>query len=286
MGHRTPDARRHLPAASCILHPASCVLPRHVGAAILCTLLIVSGAHEGWAFGFSVEPARVQVSVPPGKRRGQTLTVRNAKADAAVHLTAYVRDVIYKPDGSLEFPPPKSTEWSCADWIQVIPSELEIPPKSSREVRVSISAPSDAQGGRYAVIFFETGPSLAEKDSITVSFRVGAVVETIVRGTERIGASLKGMAFVAEPQAIRVDVFNDGNVLVRPRGQVRVFDANGKRLRQVELNSQQLGVLPRTLRSFSTELKEPLPAGLYRVRAEVDYGVRTVLVGEHAFEVK
>ena len=247
-------------------------------------VLLAGAPATAWGFGFSVEPARAQVSVPAGKRRGQTLTVHNAKPDEAIHLTIYVRDVIHLPDGTNDYPPPGSTEWSCAEWIEVVPRELEVPPNSTRDVRVSVAAPPDASGGRYAVVFFETGSSYAE-EGISVNFRVGAIVEAVIRGTESAAAALKDVAF-AEPSAIRVDVFNAGNVLIRPKGFIRVLGADGQRVRQLALNPSQIGILPRTLRSLSTPMDEPLPPGDYHVRVEMDYGAPTLLVGEHAFAVR
>ena len=235
-----------------------------------------------WAFGFSVDPARVHVAVAAGKRRGQTLTVRNAKPDASTHLTIYVRDVTFLPDGTHEFPPPASTEWSCANWVEVVPKELEIPAKSSKEVRVSVAVPEGATGGHYAMIFFETGPSYAEQ-GIGVNFRVGALVEAVIPGTERYAARLKDLAFKS-PTGVLAALFNDGNLLIRPSGLIKVFDGSGKKIRQVQLNPHNLGILPKTLRTFSTELEEPLPKGNYQLKAEVDYGAQTLIVGERSFE--
>lgn len=249
---------------------------------LLCSLAVLSPQRAAWAFGFSVEPARVQVSVAAGKRRGQTLTVRNAKPDAPVHLTVYVRDVIFLPDGTHEFPPPASTDWSCAQWVEVVPKELEIPATSSKEVRVSVTVPEGATGGHYAMVFFETGPSYAEQ-GIGVNFRVGALVEAVVPGTERYEATLRDLAF-APPKGVRVALFNGGNVLIRPSGVVKVFDASGKKIRHLQLNPNNLGLLPKTLRAFLTELEEPLPNGRYQLKAEVDYGARTLIVGERSFE--
>jgi hypothetical protein len=278
-GRKTQDTGRSLH----ILHPASCVLRQGVAAAFS-AFLIVAGAHDAAAFGFSVEPTRAELSIPAGKRRGQTLTVRNAKADEAVHLRVYARDVMYLPEGKIEFPPPGSTDWSCASWLQIVPEEVDVPPSSSRDVRVSVIAPPDAVGGRYAMVFFETGSSYAT-EGIGVNFRVGALIEAVIRGTEQRAAQLKDVAF-EPPSEVQVSVFNDGNVLFRPSGQVKVFDAVGKRVLQAPFNPTSLGVFPRTLRKIPTKLDAPLPPGSYRLRVEVDYGVRTLLVGERPFEIR
>ena len=252
--------------------------------AMACALSLLVPAGSVWAFGFSVEPARVQLSVPPGKRRGQTLTVRNAKTDSAIHLTTSIRDIVHAPDGTHDYPEPGSTAWSCASWIRVVPEELEIPPKSTRDVRVSVEAPPDAQGGRYAIIFFETGPSY-EEQGIGVNFRVGALVEAVIPGTAHYDATLRDVSFVS-PSSIRVDLLNASNLLVRPKGPIKVFDAVGKKVRTLPFNPNLLGVLPQSLRQFSTPIEDPLPAGSYRLKVEVDYGARTLIVGERSFQIE
>ncbi len=92
----------------------------HVFGVLLIGLGLTS---EVWAFGFRVEPARVEVEVPAGRRRGQTVRVTNARQEGSIHLSTYVRDVLFLPDGTHEFPPPGSTDWSCADWIEVMPND-------------------------------------------------------------------------------------------------------------------------------------------------------------------
>ena len=250
---------------------------------LCCTFTLLCAGELAWAFGFSVEPTRAELSVPAGQRRGQTLTVKNSKPDEAIHLRVYVRDVLYLPEGKIEFPPPGSTEWSCANWIQLVPEELDLPPGASRDVRVSVVAPPDATGGRYAMVFFESGASYAT-EGIGVNFRVGALIETVIRGTEQRQLELKDLG-VASPSEVEASFFNDGNILVRPTGQIKIFDTSGKKVAQASFNSNKLGVFPKTLRKIVTKFDPPLPSGLYRLRVEVDYGVPMLLVGERSFKV-
>ncbi len=247
------------------------------------TLWCAAAAPAAFGFGFSVEPARVELEVPAGGRRGKTLIVNNRKTGEPVHLRVYVTDVIYLPDGTHDFPPPNSTEWSCADWLRVVPEELDVPAGREAEVRVSASAPEGATGGHYAMIFFETQPSY-DAQGVGMNFRLGALTEVVVSKTEVYQAALASLAFRA-PQDILVEVFNQGNILIRPKGKVKVFDGSGKRLQQLEFNPQRVGVLPQTLRTYPTPLEAPLAPGTYTVKTELDYGTKYLLVGEQAIVV-
>ena len=249
------------------------------GAACL-GLLAVSEA--AWAFGFRVDPSRVEVSLDRGTRRGKTLTVHNDREES-LHIKTYLADVLFLPDGTNNFPPAGSTEWSCASWVQVVPSELEIPAKTSQNIRVSVIAPPDAQGGHYAMLFFETVAPPA-KQGIGINFRIGAFVETTISGTEEYAMKLSDMA-VTPPATLTIKLFNEGNVLVRPEGKLKILTEAGEKLREQDFNPNHVGVLPKTLRSFVISLKEPLQAGRYLLRTEIDYGARTLLVGEHPFTI-
>ena len=239
--------------------------------------LFLGVSEVAWAFGFSVDPARVEMAIPAGKRRGKTLTVKNSQSDA-IHLRVYATDVVYLPNGTHEFPPAGSTEWSCASWIQVTPTELDVPAQSSREVRVSVIAPSQVSGGHYAMLFFETGPSYQEQ-GIGVNFRIGALVEAVIPGTEQRQIKFTDLSF-SPPSEIRFGLFNEGNVYVRPKGKVKIFDASNKPVHAINFNPNGLGVFPKTLRSLTLALEQPLAPGTYRLRAEVDYGLKALLIGE------
>ena len=235
------------------------------------------------AFNFSVEPSRIELSVPAGKQRGKTVRVNNKRLDQLTHIKVYVRDVVLLPDGTNDFPPSGSTAWSCANWVKVVPEEFDISPGKFSEVRVSIAVPEGMQGGYYAMLFFETTPSYVEK-GIGVNFRIGAFVQVTIPGTEIRQARLADMV-VPNPRSTELHIFNDGNVLVRPKGKLRVSDAQGKRIAQIEINPDNLGILPKTLRKFPMTL-DVLPRGTYLLRAEIDYGSSSLLVGEREVTVQ
>jgi len=236
-----------------------------------------SAVSEALAFGFNVDPARIEVSIPAGKRRGKTISVSNY-SDHPMHLAIYLADVATAPDGTNEFPKVGTTEWSCAGWVQTVPAELDLKPGDTRDVRVSISAPPDARGGRYGMLFFETTPSY-EQPGIGVNFRIGTLIDVTVSKTVQTQARLADVALV-NAKELHVTLLNEGNALVRPTGRIKIFDARNAKIAQADFNPRQLGVLPKTLRMLTQDLERPLPPGAYRLKVEIDYGARSILVGE------
>ncbi|PIQ84005.1 MAG: hypothetical protein COV75_04375 [Candidatus Omnitrophica bacterium CG11_big_fil_rev_8_21_14_0_20_63_9] len=248
----------------------------------LCVSSVLLWCQQALAFSFSVEPSRIELSIPAGKQRGKTVRINN-RSDKPIHIKAYVNDVIFLPDGTNDFPEPGSTAWSAAKWVKVIPSEFDIPAGGVQEARVSVQLPEGASGGYYAMVFFETLPTYTEK-GLGVNFRIGALTQITVPKTEVYQAKIANLRVLSASSAL-VELFNDSNVLIRPSGRIKILDAREKRIAQVEFNPQRLGVLPKSVRQFSVEL-EPLPPGTYRLRAEIDYGTRYLLVGEQTFDVR
>jgi hypothetical protein len=245
----------------------------------LISLLVLN--QELYAFG--VEPARIELSIPAGRQKGKMVTIDNSKSDEPLHIKAYVQDIMYLPDGTINFPASGTTEWSCANWVSIIPDEVDIPAGKTQAVRITVSMPIEAKGGYYAVVFFESSPTHIQ--GLGINFRLGVLLDLGVTNTEIRKAQLVNIFFL-KPKQIEVDIFNEGNVLIRPKGSIKILGAQGKRIKQLDFNSQRLGVLPKTLRKFYLELIEPLNAGKYRLKAEVDYGTKYLLVGELPIEIE
>ena len=234
-------------------------------------------------FAFSIEPSRIEISVPAGGRRGKTILVDNSGSDIALHLKVYTQDINYLPDGSNEFLTPGTTQWSCAEWIDVMPSELDIPAGQTAKVRLSVAAPVDVRGGYYAIVFFESQP-LYYQQGIGVNFRLGGLVAVTISKTELRQGRLADISFLP-PQEVEISIFNEGNVLIRPQGKVKIFNYRGKRLQQLDFNPSRLGILPKTLRKFNLELEKPLAKDDYRLKVEIDYGAKYLLLGELPFSI-
>lgn len=250
-------------------------------AAFLCGIVCVA-ACVGEAAAFSIEPSRFELSVPAGRQRGKSVIIDNTDSPAPLHVRAYVQDIVFMPDGTNNFLEPGSTEWSVAKMIKVIPEELDIPAGKTATVRVNVSVPQAGHGGYYGMLFFETG--MGDIKGIALNFRLGGLVDVSVPGTEARKAKLSEITLDSSRQ-VTIGIYNEGNVLFRPKGKLKILNPKGKRIAQVDFNSQGWGVLPKSLRKFKTELEKPLASGDYTIRAEIDYGTRYLLVGDSAVKV-
>jgi len=246
-----------------------------------------------YAFRMNTDSPRVEMSVDPGKGQSGYISIFNYDEEETIRVKAYINDLIYLPDGSNDFLPAGVTPWSVADWLKIAPTEFNIPPKGEAKVRYRTDVPKGVEGGRYGVVFFETSPSLKElkdKTGATINVRIGSIFLITVKGTERYNTELEDLA-VGKPDEngvfeISCNIKNNGNVIIRPNGPVKIIDSSKSEIAELKLNEEKSGVLPGTSRQFSVKYdKGKIAPGEYFAQVVLDYGGETLLGGQVAFNV-
>lgn len=132
---------------------------------LIASALLLAVYATGYA-GVSLQSRELWYTVKPGDKVVGSVVVSNQDA-APVTLKAYMEDVVFEApyDGARNFVPAGSTERSCAEWVRLGLQDFIIPGRQQQEVSFTISVPEDAQGGYYAILFFEadTAPVDGEK---------------------------------------------------------------------------------------------------------------------------
>ena len=254
-------------------------------------LVVILFCDSASAFLFNIEPARVELAIKAGKGKNSVITIDNTNSKDPLHVKAYVQDIAYLPDGSNDFLPVGSTPWSCGEWITISPKELDIPAGGFGKVKINVKVPKGTKGGRYAIVFFETGPALQPGQQgvgFGINVRAGAPILVTVPKTGAYQAKLMDLDVKKDlkSQSYNAEIVfsNQSNVLVRPIGKLKILNAKNRRIKVQEMNKGLVGVLPMTSRKFSVKL-EDLPAGEYTLQTVIDYGGRDLLVGEVPFKV-
>ena len=252
-------------------------------------------AQSAHAFKMNIDPPRVVISSDQGKEHSGYISVLNYHEDSLIHVKVYQRDIVYLPDGSNDFLPEGTTPWSVSDWLKVGPTEFDIPAGEEMKVRYIVNVPEDTRGGRYGVVFFEVSPPLEElegKTGAAVNIRLGSIILVTVNGTEEYLAEFKDLSVGKAERDGTFDIFctirNNGNVLIRPNGPVKIIDTSSKtEVAELVLNQSKSGILPDTSRQFQVTYEGArLPPGNYVVQAILDYGGEDYLGGQSDFQIK
>jgi len=80
------------------------------------------------AFGVGVQPSTVEMTVKPGDRQRQVVTIGNVHKSKTISLTMGLADWSLDKDGKLILDAPGETERSAADWIRFSPASVTLKP--------------------------------------------------------------------------------------------------------------------------------------------------------------
>ncbi|MBN1354372.1 MAG: hypothetical protein JW994_06865 [Candidatus Omnitrophica bacterium] len=265
-----------------------------VVSATLAFFILFFTEYNAYAFKINIDPPRVEVNIAAGTEEGGTISVFNYAEYETMHVKVYVNDLVYLPDGSNDFLPEGTTPWSISDWIKVGPTEFDLLPSEETKVRYVVNIPQNAKGGRYGVVFFEVSPPLEDfkgKSGATINIRLGSIFLLTAKGTEKYDGELQDLKVDTPDKNGEFDVLctikNNGNVLIRPVGTVKIIDSSKAELYELKLNQGKTGVLPDTNKQFLTRYTgKKLSPGEYVAQAIIDFGGKDYLGGQTTFKIE
>lgn len=253
---------------------------------------------------YSVAPLRFEFQTEAGKIGSGVITIRNPE-EKPVSVKLYARDFLISPDGSESELEAGSIPRSCAEWLTISPTEVDLAAGSTIKVRVNVDVPLDAKGNFWAMIFVEEtskpkaverkvrGRNIGETYSfqVNVKQRWGVRVYEDVPGTETFSAEITGMNVIQaqedQPFKIAVEFSNSGNTLLRCTGHVEIRDENGVTVQDVQLGKSQIfTVFPESNRHLLAEIVTQLLPGTYIALAIIDFGYDDLAGGELEFAIE
>lgn len=233
----------------------------------------------------SVTPPLFQMAAEPEQVWQSSIKVVNTNS---FPLTVYANPVNFMPvgeGGQGRFIPVFESETegqTLAEWITVTDAPIVIPPETSKDVPFVVSVPDNAPpGGHFASILVGTKPpdnsnELAVRTSQVVSSLFFLTVAGDIVERAAIREFSVDESFTETPHANFILRFqNEGNVHVRPRGEIKIFNMWGKQrgFLPINQNSQYGNVLPETIRKFEFSwVGEASLADIGRYKAEVIVG--------------
>ncbi len=248
-----------------------------------------AAAGQAQPLSFGISPPEVELVPAPGGTASGIVVVYNTSG-RRVRFRVSVEDIAVRPNGTVDMLAPGRTPWSLASVTRVLPVEFALDPDRSLPVRVTVTVPPDARGGRYGAVVVTPTPVLQTTGVTgTVSVVVPRLASRLlvrVRGTEVVSADITSMVAAVRPPGAEVRLLfkNTGNVHVRVQGFVVLLDASGRQAGKVVL--PDVVVLPGAVREFRASVSTPLAPGTYTVRAVLDYGGPALLAGETGLHVR
>ena len=247
--------------------------------------LITIMACFGMAFAadIGISPTRLELEGTPGGTivtTARVLTTADTEQLIAIHLSDWVMGV----SGSLTFLAADTTATSAASWLVVEVSELVLPPSGTRDLRLDVSLPEDAEGTHHAMVFFTVVPPPRDDRAVGVATttRIGLTVYVTVTGTERSGSELVDM-YQPDEDSLTAVILNTGNTVMRLGGVVEIRDEAGDVVRRLDV--PDVPVLRESERELTFALPDDLESGFYVALALIEDSRGGILAGELPFDV-
>ncbi len=227
-----------------------------IGASLLMSSITATAAY---AFGVGVQPSTVEMTVKPGDRQRQVVTIGNVHKTKTISLTMGLADWSLDKNGQLILNPPGETERSAADWVRFSPASVTLKPETSQDITVEISTPykiGEKGDHRFALLATTLLPELNERGEVSGVWNRYQLTSLFYL-TLTPSKSLPEVNSVAlhpeDNSVITMDISNPGDAHARLQGTAYVKNDAGEVVTETPLNTV---VLDRADRIYNVKLEE------------------------------
>lgn len=258
---------------------------------------VLAAEHQPSGQGLEISPPVLELNANPGQVLTANIRIRNVTKTPLV-VRGRINDFVAggeEGQPKLLLDETDKSSYSLKDWAPSVPS-LQLPPGEVRSVAVRLNVPPNASpGGHYGVIRFTGTPPELEDTGVALSASIGTLVLVNVAGnvTESVKfeeffvsrKGNKGSFFESGPLVLTERVRNDGNVHVKPTGELKVSNLFGRQVASLKVNDPPRNILPDSVRKFDQVLDKKFLFGRYRATANLTYGQGKTLTASRVFWV-
>lgn len=231
-------------------------------------LMVASSNYASAQEAIRIQPAIIgdgagQV-VAPGESFNSSIRVTNV-SEITNTYSVFVQDIKDQIDGKPVFAEDSEDPVTgLKNWVSFRNTKITLGPNETKEVNFEIKVPENAfPGSHFGAIFISKGAVKPEEIGTGVGFQAGPVLIIKVPGDITEDALLrefskdKGIYSSADVN-FSLKIENMGNVLIRPRGPIDVYNMFGKRVNgeSIVVNDEYASIFPKGERSFSINWKQ------------------------------
>lgn len=231
-----------------------------------------------FAQNMNVTPAKINFNLEPGEFYETEIVVRNTAAKMQ-KINIALGDFDLNVEGGSSFSDANTSDFSCAGWITLTPSFLELNPNESKKVKVKMKVPENGTTTRWGMIFIEPADEQVSVETVDKSLSVGTKVTTRVgipvfqspRNSGKIKADVRNLKEVPNDtlRQFVTEIVNEGDKVIE--GVLFTVFSNIETGEEIEVPTETLTVLPKNSRNFRFTLPEKLPKGKYVLTVVLDY---------------
>jgi hypothetical protein len=259
---------------------------------LLCFLFFASIA---FAQDFEVSPVLMSYTADPGEIQKKEINLINHSGKPQKY-SLRIADYTLDKDGNKKPAPAGSTKRSCADWMTLNPSLIELNPNQSVTIEALMTVPKDGYSAKWCMIYVEVAKeqSAFEADKsmatgVVLMPRIVILVKQSPKSNNNYKATITGLKEVTKPgeaeRSFEVQVNNMGDNVIDANVSLALADI--QTAKEQKFNPVKATVYPDGSRTMKLQLPANLTPGKYALAAILDYGHRQPLGGtQMMLEVK
>ena len=195
------------------------------------------------AWCLQVMPSYQIFELEKGKKESGQVTITNTEQE----------EIQVTPTTKNWFVLPANKQFKSEDWLSTTEKKFVLQPGESKVIHFTASAPKKAVGELVGMVSLRTRSASRG----TIEFVMSVAVYVAVKGTEKLDVRLSAFTVTPSTDGVSAGVLlqNTGNVHIRPRGMLKVFNEQSEPLAFFELGKGQ-PVFPGNTGSFMKSLKE------------------------------
>jgi len=195
------------------------------------------------AFGIGIQPSTVEMTVKPGDRHRQVVTLGNVHKTKTISMTMGLADWTLDKDGKLSLSPPGESEKSAADWIRFSPASVTLKPETSTDVIVEISVPYKIKykgDHRFALLATTLLPALDERGDVSGvwnKYQLASLFYLTLTPSESTPV-VSNVAFSnTDKSMLTMTIKNDGDAHARLKGTAFVKNTSGDTVAEMPMSA-------------------------------------------------
>lgn len=237
------------------------------------------------AFGVGVQPSTVEMTVKPGDRKTQVVTIGNVHTSKTITMTMGLADWTLNKQGKMELSPPGESARSAADWVRFSPATVTLKPGTSRDVKVEISAPykiNEKGDHRFALLASTLLPELdqrGEASGVWNRYQLASLFYLTLTPSKSLPEVTNVVVNSTDPSMVTMEIKNDGDAHARLQGTAFVKTASGEIIAKTPLNAVVLNAGERVY-DIQLDDAETLQPGENYV---IDFDLKNTFVPQNGF---
>jgi len=236
---------------------------------------------------FEVAPVVINFTADPGEIQTRQINLINHSPKPQKY-TLKVSDYEIDSEGNKIAVPIGTNKRSCANWITINPSFVELNPNESVTIETLMTVPKDGFNARWCIIYVEVSKEQTTADvdknvatGVVLIPRIVILVNQSPKSNSSYKATISDLKEVSIPgdkqRSFEAQVTNTGDNVIE--ANVTLALANIQTGEEEKFNPVKVTVYPDGSRIVKLMLPSNLKKGKYALAAILDYGHRQALEG-------